>query len=126
MAKNYKKNIWHSGDIITTSKMNNIINMSSISNNIYRIPIEYDEQNGIYKINKTFNEIVNLMEKGLCYFIIQNIGENYEQYQFDCLIAIKKNNKAIVSGNNITFIENNGIMVQHTDNNNNDNGGNIK
>ena len=118
MVKNYRKNIWHSGDIITTSKMNNIINMSSISNNIYKIPIEYDEQNNIYKINKSFNEIVNMMEKGFCYFIMQDIEENYEQYQFDYFIGIKKDNKVIITSNEVlSFIESNRIMVQYIDNN---------
>ena len=84
------KTIWNPGDIITTEKWNRINNNSSPILGAYQLPIEIGNEienmptkggsSSFLKkitINKSFEEINNLLKQGvICYFYYQP-GQNY-------------------------------------------------
>ena len=76
-----KKNVWYPGDIITTEKWNRINNNISLPG-AYKLPITIEEASGEgpreinssynITINKSFNEIINLIKQGvICYFVTE-------------------------------------------------------
>lgn len=86
------KTIWNPGDIITTEKWNRINNNASPILGAYQLPIEIgNEIENIEKgssssflnnyeitINKSFEEITNLLKQGIiCYFYYQPEPNNY-------------------------------------------------
>ena len=126
------KTIWNPGDIITTEKWNRINNNSSPILGAYQLPIEIGESFEIddqpflksYKItiNKSFEEITNLLKQGIiCYFYYQP----EQDYNFIALatefIEYDDDNGVITffdygSFNGITFYpsyENSNIMINY-------------
>ena len=83
------KTIWNPGDIITTEKWNRINNNASPILGAYQLPIEIGESFEMtgnsflnsYKItiNKSFEEIVDLLKQGIiCYFFYQPDENSYQ------------------------------------------------
>ena len=64
----YNKTLWSPGDIITTSKWNNLTETTSFPLKIHKIPFTY-ESNGYAELDITPDDLVELLQKGyFCYF----------------------------------------------------------
>ena len=85
----YNKSIWNSGDIITTEKWNNIKNNTSLINT-YQLPVtcEWNVMNEELHItiNKSYNEILNLIQNGVLCYYIENYN-NQEEFYIDYIIG---------------------------------------
>lgn len=74
----YEKNIWQNGDIITKEKLNNMedgISQTNMGGKI-EVTITRGEGKTKYTLNKTYNEIVNLINNGIVPFVLHQSNDN--------------------------------------------------
>lgn len=111
------KTIWNPGDIITTEKWNKINNNASPILGAYQLPIEIENEiESMTKlssssflnsyeitINKSFEEITNLLKQGIiCYFYYQPDENSY-------YIALATGFTDFSDGGPITFFDYNSL-----------------
>ena len=127
------KIIWNPGDIITTEKWNKINNNASPILGAYQLPIEIGESFELQgnsflnsyevTINKSFEEITNLLKQGIiCYFYYQP-EQNYNFIALATEFIEYDNDSSITffdysSMYEITFYpsyENSNVMINYDD-----------
>ena len=72
----YEKNIWKTGDIVTSAKLNHMEDGIGNAGGVMAVTLTYDEDTGMVTMGKTWQEIFNAISTGVLCITYNEPTEN--------------------------------------------------